>query len=109
MAQISKTSEASVKNVIMLLSSSFGYMKKIIYNYWVNGRDLILFYEDEYGPQILFFKVIGNKRFKVKSVRERHFQLRYLKTTKGKFEDMKLGPEWRHIKSNDYVLGGNPY
>ena len=69
---------------------------------WKRGdRELCYVYEDEYGIQYLFFKVLGNKRLKVGSFSVVPHRMKFLMTLK----EYDLSG-WKKLGDNDYILGG---
>ena len=69
---------------------------------WKRGnRELCYVYGDEYGIQYLFFKVLGNKRLKVRSFGVVPRRLKFLKTLK----EYDLSG-WKKLGDNDYIFGG---
>ena len=69
---------------------------------WKRGnRELCYVYKNEYGIQYLFFKVLGNKRLRVRSFNVVPHRMKFLMTLR----EYNLSG-WKKLGDNDYIFGG---
>jgi len=69
---------------------------------WKRGdRELCYVYEDNYGTQYLFFKVLGNKRLRVISFSVAPHRIKFFRILLSEYD--LLG--WKKLENNDYIFG----